>query len=93
MTEVDTAPQHAIYCTDTVYDAKLGRYVYANYSSPSSASGLLSVSKDTCLFWEDVVKKIKPLGHYQLIGGNFRGAGAEAKVTPPGQKTWSVHLC
>ena len=37
---------------------KLGRYNYANYSSPSSASGPLSVSYDTCLFWEDVVKKI-----------------------------------
>ena len=60
---------------------KLGRYIYANYSSPSSASGPLSVSYDTCLFWEEVVKKIKPLGHNQLIGGSFRGVGTEAKVT------------
>ncbi len=39
------------------------------------------MSYDTCLFWEEVVKKIKPLGHNQLIGGSFRGVGTEAKVT------------
>ena len=70
----------------TVYDTELGRYIYANYGSPGSASGLLSVSYNTCMFWEDAVKKRKPLVHNQLIGSRFHGAGAEAKVTPPGQK-------
>ncbi len=64
---------------------KLSRYIYDNYSSSSRTSGPLSVSDDACMFWEDAVKKRKPLDHNQLIGGSFRGAGAEVKVTPPGQ--------
>ncbi len=41
------------YCTCV----KLGWYIYANNSLPSKARGVLSVSFDTCMFWEDAVKK------------------------------------